>query len=452
MIAVISLAVIGLLPAENEAMSRTAWMYLGCFVFMLVLILSRALPDWAAVLCTMAVMVALRVASVSEVTSQFSSGTTWLCIGVFIMAIGIQNSGFMTRLALWTLKKFPGTYSGQVAAMLFSGIILSPVIPANTAKTSMMAPFINQVCEASGIERSSRQALGLWFANFMGTMQLSMGFITGAIGVALMIGFIGESVAWSTWFVRASVWYFTCIALTAVFCLVFCRPAAGQKTANMDFIEASYTALGKMSAKEKQGVVIVLAALILWLTQPFHNVDTGMIAILADVAFIACGLITPYEVGAKGMWPVTIFTGGVLSIAGLMQPLGVPVWLADRIGPLLAPILCSPWVFVPCLCMITYLLRYVIVSQVCSMTIVIAVFGPLLTAHGISMFVLVFVSWVSATCWNVAYQNPTVAGMIRLCDRALDFKTAARGSYAFCAINLIAMTCSIPLWISLGLM
>ena len=128
-IAIIALALIAYLPAETETMSRAAWQYLGCFVFMLVLIISRAVPDWAAVLCTMAVLVALKVATVAQVTSNFASSTVWLCIGVFVMSIGINNSGFMKRLALWILTKFPGTYSGQVTAMLLSGVIMSPSSP-----------------------------------------------------------------------------------------------------------------------------------------------------------------------------------------------------------------------------------------------------------------------------------------------------------------------------------
>ena len=450
-IAIVALLLIGFLPAESEAMTRKAWMYLGCFVFMLTLIISRAIPDWAAVLCTMAVLVALKVAKVGEVTAQFASSTVWLCIGVFIMSIGINNSGFMKRLALWVLSKFPGTYAGQVTAMLLSGVIMSPIIPSSTAKTSMMAPFVVQVCEASGAERNSKQALGLWFANFMGTNQLGMAFVSGSVYVALMLSFIGEPIAWGRWFSLAVVWYVVCIILVYLFCRIFCKPTEAQKTANVEFIKEQYKALGKVTLKEKQGIIIILCALILWLTQKKHGIDAGMVAILADVAFIACGLITPPEVGAKGMWTITLFVGGVLSIAGLMQTLGVSTWLAGILGPVLSPILSSPWIFVPALCILAYLLRFVIVSQSCAMTVMLAIFGALIPQYGINIFVLVFVAWVSGTCWNVAYQNPATTGLIKMCDKALDFNTAAKGSYAFCVINLIAMLCSVPLWMAMGM-
>lgn len=126
-------------------------------------------------------------------------------------------------------------------------------------------------------------------------------------------------------------------------------------------------------------------------------------------------------------------------------------WLAGILGPILAPIE-QPWIFIPCLCIITYLLRFVIVSQSCCMAVMIATFGSLLEAHGINIFVLVFTSWVSGTCWNVAYQNPASAGpyqdvrsVPRLCNRI-------QGLLCILHHQPLAMTCSVPLWMALGLL
>ena len=190
------MAAIALLPPETEMMSRQAWTYLGCFAFMLVAMISRALPDWAAVIAAMVLLCATKVGTVATVTSQFATSTVWLCIGVFIMSIGVNNSGIMKRLALWILTKFPGTYAGQVTAMMLAGVVTTPIIPSSSAKSSMMAPVINQVCEAVGIEKNSKQALGIWFANFMGTNQLGMAFVSGSVYVALMLGFVGYSITW----------------------------------------------------------------------------------------------------------------------------------------------------------------------------------------------------------------------------------------------------------------
>lgn len=43
-LAIAALVLIAYLPAETEQMSRAAWQYLGCFVFMLVLIIPVQSP------------------------------------------------------------------------------------------------------------------------------------------------------------------------------------------------------------------------------------------------------------------------------------------------------------------------------------------------------------------------------------------------------------------------
>ncbi len=107
-----------------------------------------------------------------------------------------------------------------------------------------------------------------------------MAFVSGSVYVALMLGFVGESVSWVSGLSAHAVWYVVCIVLVYVFCLVFCKPTDTQKAANVEFIKDSYKALGKLSTKEKQGIIIVLVALILWLTQSTHKIDAGMVAIL----------------------------------------------------------------------------------------------------------------------------------------------------------------------------
>lgn len=451
LIGLAAMLLISYLPGETELMTRVGWKYLGCFAFMLIVLISGALPDWAAVLTTMALIVATKVGTVAEVTAQFSGSTIWLCIGVFIMSIGINNSGIMKRLALWVLTKFPGTYNGQVTAMLLSGLITTPIIPSSFAKTALMAPLTSQVSEAVRVEPNSKPALGLWFANFICTYNLGNAFLSGSAFVALMIGYIGSEFTWVSWLATTWLWYIISIVLVYLFCTIYCKPK--EKTSgNVDFIKEQYKALGPLSANEKKGFLIIACALVLWITQKLHGIDAGMVALLADVAFIACGLITAPDANAKGQWTLIIFIGGVLSIAGLMTTTGVGTWIASWLGPVTAPFLGNPYIFVLSLCILTYALRYVIVSQTCCLTVLVGVLFPLLPGAGISNFVMVFVAYMSTMLWNSAYMNPSVAGFVRMAgEKYVPFKLASKASIFYMACNLIALMASVPIWQGLGL-
>ena len=252
LIAAVALVLISFLPPETGDMTRASWKYLGCFAFMLITMIGRAFPDWACVLATMGLIVALGAGKVATVTASFASSTLWLVIGVFIMSIGINNSGIMKRIALWVLVKFPGTYIAQVAAMLLAGLITTPMIPSAFAKTSIMAPFTAQVSEALDLKPNSKPALGLWYANFVCTYSLGNAFLSGSAFVALMIGYIGSTFTWGEWFSTTWVWYLVNIALVFIFCAFFCKPKNASEAGNVEFLKEQYKNLGPVSLKEKQ--------------------------------------------------------------------------------------------------------------------------------------------------------------------------------------------------------
>lgn len=401
LLAIAVMLVIGFVPAETEAMSRTAWQYLGIFGLMLVLLITAALPDWATCLAVLALLVVFKIGTVSEVMSQFGSSTVWLVIGIFTLSIGLNNSGFLKRIALWIVTKFPGTYRGQVTAMFVSGLITAPLIPSSLAKTGVLSPLTAQVSEASGIEPSSKPALGIWTACFMPTYYFGCAFMSGSAYVALMIGFMGGmEFTWGSWFSALWPWLVVSIVLTYLFCSVICKPKQTTATFSTEFIKEQYKALGPMSKKEKQGIVILLVCLILWLTQSVHKIDAGMVALLGSAAMAFCGLITTPDLCAKGQWNLIIFIGALLGFSSFMSSTGASTWIAGLLGPIISPIISSPYIFVPCLCIITFLLRHVIVSQLCCLAIMLAIFGPLLPDAGISMFVLVLVEYMSGMIWN----------------------------------------------------
>ena len=451
-IAVVVMFLIGYLPAETEQMTRTAWLYLGCFAFLLICMISRILPDWIIGLTTLCFMLIFKVGKLSALTAQFSGSTVWMCIGVFIMAIGIANSGFMKRLALWIITKFPGTYKGQVAAMLVSGLVFTPILPSTNAKCSIMAPLINQVCKIVGVEPCSRSARGLWFANFMCTWFLSIAFFTGSSFVPLMIGFMGGlTFTWTSWFKCTVVWFVVLIILTYIYCAFLCQPKE-PLSGDTESLRKQYQELGPVTDKERKGMIICGAAIILWLTQSLHGIDAGFVAIMADIAFYCVGLITANEVNAKGQWTLILFIGSILGIASFMTSTGAGDWISSIVGPILSPIMVNPYVFVICLCLITFVGRYFIVNRSGMLAMMIAIFGPLMEAHGMSMFILVFVHYMAGATWNMPYTTPLVMGFLKITgEDCIDFDCAKKASYAYMVMTLIAMTASVPLWHALGM-
>ena len=431
-----------------EGLDAKGMTYIGIFIAMLIMLITNALPTWATVLGAMGLMVAFQIGSVAEVFSSFGGSIVWLMIAVFAFAACLQNSGLMTRLALKMLTVAPKNYFGQVLGLMLAGLVVSPLIPSNNAKTNLLVPLATEMTQQVGYEKRSKPALGLLTAVFIPPYIGSHAFLTGSVNVAYMLGVVGLSFAWVDYLSMTWLWLIILLVGTFLFCMTYCKPAQKLELPE-GYFEEKYKALGKMKKEEWIALVITVVCLVFWIGNFF---DAGMVALIGSVAFCAFGLLSTKDFMTRIPWTLIMFIGALISIAGFMSTTGVSTWLATTLGPILSPIVSSVWVFVPVLLVITWILRAFIPAQGVVLVVLFAIFGPLLPDAGISLFIFGFVEYVGGNIWFNSYMNPFVLGALGMAgNEYVTIKEFKKSAIAYGAIELIAVMASIPLWMMLGL-
>ena len=459
-------------PAEGAVLSPASFVYAGVFLAIIVLLLTGAFPDWVIVMGGSALMILTDalfrkigligepVFTMSGLFGAFSGSTVWLVIMVFLIAAGIGKSGLLNRIAIAILSVFPPTYTGAVLAMMCTGTVLSPLIPSVNAKVNLLIPFATSTTEEMKIEPKSKSALGLFAACYLPAYLGGNAFISGSVYVSVMCGFIssyaeslgaeGATFSFVSWFVATCIWLAVLLVGTFIYCAIICKP-----TGNVEFSKSFYKdrlkEMGVLKKEEKIAAAILIIALILWSTSSIHGMDTGMIGWAAICVMVATGLLGPADINAKVPWALIIFIGCLLGSANYMSTLGWSSMIAEILGPVLAPVVQSPWIFVPVLCIFTYLLRFLIIEQNTALVVIMAVFGGLMHAAGINLFVIIFVEFMSSMCWTVEYMNPFAMATLGVAGgKYVTFKEMRKISILYMIINLIGCTASIPLWYGLG--
>ena len=431
-----------------EGLDSVGMTYLGIFVGMLVALISNAVPSWAACLGALALMVAFRVGTVAEVFSAFGGSIVWLMIAVFTFAAAIENSGLLTRLALKMLSVFPKNYRGQVLSLMAAGLVISPLIPSNNAKTNLLVPMATEMTKQVGYEKKSGPALGLLTAVFIPPYIGSHAFLTGSANVAFMLGVIGLSFSWVGYLSMTWVWLILLLVGTYIFCMVFCRP---KEKLNLpaSYFSDKYKELGKMKKEEWVALVVIAVCRVLWIGNFF---DAGMVALLGGIVLCAFGILKPSDFQTRIPWGLIMFIGAIISIAGFMSPLGVSAWIATVLGPIVSPVISNVWIFVPVLLIITWVLRAFIPAQGPCLIILFSIFGPLLPDAGISLFILGFVEYIGGNIWFNSFMNPFVIGTLGVAgNEYVTIKEFKKSAYAYAVISIVAMMGSIPLWMAMGL-
>ena len=457
---------------EDSVLSAASFVYAGVFLAVIVLLLTGALADWVVVLGASSLMILTdavfrKVGIMTEpvftmpgLFGAFSGSTVWLVIMVFALSAGIGKSGLLNRIAIAILSVFPPTYTGAVVAMMCTGTVLSPLIPSVNAKVNILIPFATSTTEEMGIKPRSKGALGLFTACYLPAYLGGNAFLTGSVYVSVICGFItsyaaalgveGASFNFVSWLVAASVWFVVLLAGTFLFCAVLCRPAEKVEFSKT-FFKDRLKEMGAMRRDEKIAAEVLVIALLLWSTSSFHGMDTAMIGWAAICVMCATGLLAPSDFNTKIPWSLVVFIGSLLGMANYMSTLGWSDAIAGVLGPILAPLVASPWIFVPFICIFTYLLRFLIIEQNTALVVVMAIFGGLMHAAGMNLYVIIFTEFMSSMCWTVPYMNPFAMATLGVAGgKYVTFPEMRRASILYMAINLVGCTASIPLWYALG--
>ena len=136
-----------------------------------------------------------------------------------------------------------------------------------------------------------------------------------------------------------------------------------------------------------------------------------------------------------------------------MSSTGVNAAITKLLGPLLAPVVSNPWLLIISVCIVTILLRYVVVSQLATISINLAIFGTLGAQVGINPFIIVFVTHQIGGNWNTSYNNPVAQGLRAIVgDDNITYKDSRIISYVYCIASTIAFMLSVPVWKGIGML
>ncbi|MCL1846586.1 MAG: anion permease [Coriobacteriia bacterium] len=448
--------VIAFLPA-SETLTREALIFLGAFVWYILVSSFDIIPMHISGIIVATVLVVTRVLTFEDAFKSFGTATPWLIFGVLGFAAALQATGLMKRIALWVLRIFPKSFGGRVTALTAVSAILGPAIPSSPAKASLIASLAVPISQESGYEKNSKQAAGLFTAFFAPVVLFSPIFVSGAVGVPAMMAFMPDiKFSWLSWF--GATWWLglTLLILGYVFVRFFYRPNKAERVAAQARVDASekkedsvtlaLREMGPMSLHEKIGLITLLVVIVIWITESFHGVSTAMVAICALLLITLIGIFKTEDYVTKVPWPMILIAGTIMTMVSCFSSLGVSAWLGSVLGPIMGPVGTNPYLMILAICIAGFILRFFIVSQQAIIAIMLGVFGAVAVPAGISIFIIVFITWMATATWQVPYVNSSYFTARGITDQMCEHKYLRTGSYCMAAIVMIVCVASVPIW------
>ena len=474
--ALVAALLIATCPIPGLSYQATA--VLGILIMAIVWWITGVLPEFVTAVVMAVLFVVVAGISVGATFSTFASSTWWLLLSAFTLGVGMKTSGLMKRIALAIVRKFPRTFRCQVIAQLVAGTVLGPLIPSLAVKGAMLAPLAMNIGDELGYERQGKRATGLFAAMLVGIRTVAPTIVSASItGYALMATLpadVQEQFNMASWFVAALPWLVVVLVLNYFLIMgIYGRgekAASGSETVgapgNAQSLKQSSRGgtdlsdnqpipdgLGPLSVVEKRMLAIILATVVLWATEPFHHVSAMAVGLAALVAMFVLKVIDVPAFKSGVNWTSLLFIGIALGLGSVFAEAGLNDWVMQTCGPAFQALAGNPYLLVLGIGVITVVLRFLIVSEVAYLNLLMAFLVPMAASVGVNSWVLGFSAYALVIAWFAKYQSPIYLAAFY----AVDGKMAKHSELAkYCGVYLVTclvgLAVSVPYWQWMGLL
>lgn len=401
-------------PEARAVLASTSWIAIWW--------MTEAIPIPATSLLPIILFPLTNSLDVGATTSAYGSGTIFLFMGGFMIALTMEKWNLHRRIAL-SIISVVGTNSNLIIlGFMVSTGFLSMWI-SNTATAMMMVPIglaiIYQVAEAlkdrPEIDTSTENfkfgkalMLGIAYSASLGGISTLIGtppntLLAGAINTTY-----GIDLSFARWMLFGVPISWTFILIAWVYLVKFAYPSGFKELpGGKEVIGNEKKALGKASYEERIVFLVFVFAALAWITRSFllqkfiPNLDDTMIAIIASLILFTIpsknrpgDRLLDWNTALKLPWGILLLFGGGLAIAAGFVESGLSAWMGEQLIGLQGVHLLMVLIIVGTL--VIFLTE--VTSNTATASMIFPIMAALAVALDIHPYSVMIVAAVSASC------------------------------------------------------
>lgn len=302
-----------------------------------------SIDDTYVALGAAVLLVALGVLPEDTLFDSLGDDTVWLLLGAFVIAAGITTSGLATRIAAFIIA---GAHSTRQLMHLSSAALVATAfaVPSTSGRAALAMPVFMALASVLKGRKRVVLALALLFPSVILLSAVASYLGAGAHLITSQILTSGGYMTFSfaNWMqfglplaVVASV---ICVELI-LFLFTSREDRRGTLSLTVEDLQA-HTELpitGKLTMAQTKASWLVLAVVVLWCSEPLHQIHPAVVALAGGLAMSSTTLgVVKLSKALKSVpWSLLIFMAATLAMGSALVSSGAAGWATAGI---LAPI------------------------------------------------------------------------------------------------------------------
>jgi anion transporter len=324
----------GLTPEGQKALA----LFAGIFV----LYLTEAIPLAVTSLMVVPAAVLMKIATVKVALDGFSSSSTYLIVGAFILATAMVKTRLAERITYVVLSKIGCSPRRITLGVTIANIILAFLVPSSTARTAILLPVCLGMIKLFSGEGRSRFAVNLLLTLAFTNATISAGILTATVPNPVTIEFLakagGPAVTYFDWLLYGFPPALLMTFLTWWFLQRVYPPETGGEASHAEqMIRSDLARMGPMNPSEWRALSVFVLVIALWATQTWTGFDTTVVCLAGGcLLFLPKFGVIEWSDANKGIsWQVVLVCGGGVSLGDILMRTGAAKWLAVSIFQML---------------------------------------------------------------------------------------------------------------------
>ena len=448
----IGVAVALALCAASFFVDLAQWRFSLFVLAAVALWITEPVPTYVVSLALVATWVISGIAPAYATIHGFASLNWIFVVAVLGIAGAVARSGLLLRLGILLIERVPSGLRWQSAALLGTGILLTPLLPLAMARAAITAPLAVAVADALRLRDRGPASALLGLSAWVGSGPFLFLFMNGSPVCLILWSLMPkdqERFNWLFWLVSAAP-LGVMIAVGMFVALHLLNRPGPDVPPRRERLRLQHAVLGPPSRVELAVAVIVGLTLVGWIVGPAFLIHPGLVALLA---FIAVSVATRASASdlARLDWGYLIFYGVALSLSNLVDGLRLDKIVAEPAGARLAEIGISGPMFVLFVALLTALLRSVLPADQAVILLGLALI-PIAGTVGVHPWLVVIAILTFALSWHVVAQTPEyLVAHVASEGRLYSHGQARRAAFAYLVVAFTALALNLPYWRVLGL-